>query len=428
MRIRTTLLPVALLLAGLPVHAGTSEATGAVEDEEGNPIIGAVLTFSPDNEMAAEFTGKTNKKGRYYIPGLFNPHPDSDWNVRIEAEGYLPVHMHIESRTVNRVLVGTIETLTLKASTKIPQVRIRELGTIRIDWTMAPAEQVLAADKKPTPAGAPVGEASQGTETAAAPPARDPWDEALNLASSGDLEASLPFFEKAIKREPEELQRVESYAQVLYRLERYDDAGPQAQKAIEMSPDRIDARLLLYSIHVAQDVFDQARTVLEQAREIAPQNVKVLQQLAYVASESGDPEEAIAAYETVVAVDPGDTDAWLSLANLYNSTGQTAKSEQAFQRVSELEPDDAHQIFFNLGALIINNTDRSDADTQKAILAFRRAVELKPDYAAAHKELALALLGIGDRAGARDNLSTYVALVPDAPDAPSMQALINSLE
>ena len=64
----------------------------------------------------------------------------------------------------------------------------------------------------------------------------------------------------------------------------------------------------------------------------------------------------------------------------------------------------------------------------KAIGAFRKAVEIKPDYAVAHKELALALLQIGDRAGAKDNLSTYVELVPNAPDAPSMQALINSLK
>ena len=426
MRIRTTSLMVAvLLLAGLPVLAGTSEATGAVKDQEGNPIVGAVLIFAPGNENAAEFTGKTNKKGRYYIPGLFNPHPDSDWSVKIEAEGFLPVEMRIESRTVNKVIVGAIETVALHAGTKIPEVRIRELGTIKIDWTVAPAEQVLAAEKQAAPVTTPEG---QTTPVSAAAPANDPWDEALGLASAGDLEGSLPFFEKAIKREPEDAQRVESYAQVLYRLERFDEAKPQVQRAIELSPEKIESRMLLYGIHIAEHDLDQAKATLEQAREIEPQNVKVLQQLAYVASESGDIEQAIASYETVVEADPTDADAWLSLADLYNASGQTAKSEQAFQRVSELEPDDAHQIFFNLGALIINKADRSDADTQKAILAFRKAVELKPDYALAHKELALALLGIGDHAGAKDNLSTYVELVPDAPDATRMQALINSIE
>jgi Flp pilus assembly protein TadD len=129
----------------------------------------------------------------------------------------------------------------------------------------------------------------------------------------------------------------------------------------------------------------------------------------------------------VVEVAPDDTEAWMSLGDLYAASGDTAKSEQAYQRVIELEPANAHQIFFNLGALIINNPNRTDADSQKAIAAFRKAVELKPDYAQAHKQLAFALLGVGDRAGAKAALESYVELAPDAPDAAQMRAMINTL-
>ena len=33
----------------------------------------------------------------------------------------------------------------------------------------------------------------------------------------------------------------------------------------------------------------------------------------------------------------------------------------------ELDPSGAHQIFYNLGALIMNRDDRTDADTEKAL-------------------------------------------------------------
>ena len=85
-------------------------------------------------------------------------------------------------------------------------------------------------------------------------------------------------------------------------------------------------------------------------------------------------------------------------------------------------------MFFNLGALLMNKRDRTEEDTTRAIEAFRKAVELKPDYGQARKQLAFALLGTGDRAGAKAELEAYVAAAPDAPDSAQMKALIESLQ
>ena len=41
---------------------------------------------------------------------------------------------------------------------------------------------------------------------------------------------------------------------------------------------------------------------------------------------------------------------------------------------------------------------------------------------------AFALLGTGDRAGAKTELEAYVALAPNAPDSQQMKALIQSLQ
>jgi len=153
-----------------------------------------------------------------------------------------------------------------------------------------------------------------------------------------------------------------------------------------------------------------------------------LQQMAYVADEAGDIDAAIEANEGVVAVDPQNTDAWMALGDLYAGTGQLEKSEQAYERVVELAPDNAHQIFYNLAALLSNKPDRTDAENRKAIDLLNRAMELKPDYAQAHKQLAFLQLGVGDRASARDSLEHYLQLAPDAPDAENMQNLLRTLD
>jgi cytochrome c-type biogenesis protein CcmH/NrfG len=150
--------------------------------------------------------------------------------------------------------------------------------------------------------------------------------------------------------------------------------------------------------------------------------------MAYVANESGDTEGAIAAYEGLVEVDPGNTENWLTLAGLYADMGAMDKSAAAYRKVVELDPDGAPQVFYNLGALLMNKPDRSDDDSRRAIEAFREAVKLDPNYREAHKQLAFALLGTGDRAGAKSELEACVALAPNAADSAQLKGLIQSLQ
>ncbi len=128
-----------------------------------------------------------------------------------------------------------------------------------------------------------------------------------------------------------------------------------------------------------------------------------------------------------MAIEVGKADAWARLGDLYAGIGKSAKSEAAYERVGELDPEGAHRVFFNIGALIMNRTSRTDAETRKAIDAFRKAIQAKADYAEAHKQLAFALLGTGDRSGAKTELLAYVQHAPNAPDAEQMKNLADAL-
>jgi tetratricopeptide (TPR) repeat protein len=415
---------VVVLIASVAQGAPpTCEASGKIVDPEGNPIAGAKIVFSPTSNPETTYDGKTSKKGRYYIPGMFNPSSEGMWNVTIEAEGYLPISMEIETRTVNKVLVDEA-TLKLNPNAAIPEVMIRAMGTARLDFTMTTAEQVSQASQAAATAAA-----ATAAEGGGAPaPRRDPYDSALASVSEGDLAGSIEFFEEAIADKPEAAERQESYAKVLYQLERYDQAEPHAVKALELEPDNVEMYMVLYSVHVGKGELDKAGEVLRQAQEIAPGDPRIMQQLAYVAGESGDTDAAIEAYEGLAEAEPGNADTWLMLADLYADAGAMDKSAAAYEKVVELDPEGAPQVFFNLGALLMNKSDRTDEDSRRAINAFRQALKLDPDYEEAHKQLAFALLGTGDRTGAKTELEAYVALAPNAPDSAQMKALIQSLQ
>jgi len=417
----------ALLLSILAVSAvraqGTSEASGTVVDGAGNPVPDVQVRFVPAGNPTTPYDGTSNKKGRYVVGGMFNPSNDGMWVVEVSAEGYAPVAMEVESRNAQRVLMGEVRKIALSPGAKLPQIMIRPLGSARVDFTMASAAEVAQA----AAAAAADAAAVEGSATTPAAPQHDPWDEALTRVSEGDLTGSIEFFGKAIEDAPDDPQRYESLAKVYYRLKRYDEAEQSALKAVELAPGETGPRMVLYGVYVGRGDLARAESTLVEARAAAPDDPEILRQLAYVATETGNTGAAIEAYESLVRIDPDDAQSWLALADAYAHKGDMAKSEAAYQKVVELSPDEAPQVFFNLGALIMNKDDRGDADTERAIGAFRKAIELKPDYREAHKQLAFALLGTGDKDGAKAELEACLRLAPNAPDASQMKALIDSL-
>jgi len=420
----TVLIAFLLVATMLPVRAtsGSREARGEVLDRDGNPVQGAVITFTPaDAANKQPVTAKTNKKGRFFI-SLFSDKGDN-FDIAVEAEGFLPVAVFIESRTVNRVLLGDPITKELKHGQNLPQIYIRPLGTGEVKITLAPAEDVLAAAQAESAAIVAKENAIKKTVQAQ----KDPWGEALSLAADGDLADAVPFFEKAVEKKPDDPERRETFAKVLYQLERHEDAVEQATKAVELAPQSVGPRMVIYSSHVARGDLDAAKTVLAEARKISPDNLLVLEQMAYIADQQDDPAAAIAAYEQIVEIDAGKAGVWARLGDLYAAIGESARSGAAYERVGELDSEGAHRVFFNIGALIMNRSTRTDEETQKAIEAFRKAIGAKPDYAEAHKQLAFALLGAGDLSGAKIELQAYVQHAPDAPDAAQMKSLAEAM-
>jgi tetratricopeptide (TPR) repeat protein len=411
-------------LATVPAIAqGVSEANGSVVDREGNPIQGAVVTFQAKSNPEVPYAGKTNKKGRYFVSGLFTGKEDDVWIMDCKADGLVPVEVRVESRTVNRVLVGDPMTAKLRPGKKAPEIPIRPLGKATVEWKMAPAEEGEAEVQAAAEAAAAEAAAAAGEEA----PGKDPWVEALTLASAGSLEESVELFQEAVEAEPADAERHETFAKILYRLERYDEAESEANKSVEIEPLRVESHMVLFNVYDARGDLAQAKSVLEAAQQAAPRDTRILLRLGYVANEMGDTDGAIAAYTRVTEVNPEHAEAWLSLANLHADAGHLEESEQAYQKVVEIDPEGAHQTYYNLGATIIKRNSRSEADTHRAIEAFRKALELKPDYARAAQELAFALIGLGDKDGARKVLQSFVDNNPDSPDTPRMKSLLRTL-
>ncbi len=418
---RTISMVSAVALLAIPTFGstGVAEANGTVVDEQGNPLEGVEVKLQSKGNEAGSFSGTTNKKGKYFIGGVYTPLENDRWTATASKDGWVPIEIRVESRTSGRVLTAEPFTKALTPMIAGPEFVIRPLGRAQLDFKMVTA--AAFAERQPAAAAA-------TNDSATKPAAKStPWEEALAKASAGDLEGALPLLSKAVEEAPDDPVRRETQAKVLYQLGHHEEAESVARTAIESTPARLEPRMILYGTQVARKQLQLARQTLEAARKIAPDDPKLLTQLAWVTQELGDRSAATEAYQKLTAVAPRNAEAWMALGDLYAASGDSKRSAEAYENVVEIDPASAFQTYFNIGALVMNRRDRSPGDVEKAIGAFRRAIGIKPDYAQAHQQLGLALIETGDRGAARSALGEYVRLRPNAKDAAEMQELIKAL-
>jgi tetratricopeptide (TPR) repeat protein len=114
--------------------------------------------------------------------------------------------------------------------------------------------------------------------------------------------------------------------------------------------------------------------------------------------EASSPEQARAAYETALELDPGLAGAHVNLGRQLHRAGQPGRAEPHYREAVRLDPDDPTP-HFNLGVLLEELGRR-----EEAILAYRQAILRDPDFSDAHCNLGLLLESLGRRQEAMRHL------------------------
>ena len=120
-------------------------------------------------------------------------------------------------------------------------------------------------------------------------------------------------------------------------------------------------------------------------------------------------EDAVEAYERVLAVDPRYAAAWNNLGLLQHRMGHYDKAGRCYREALDADPT-CVQGAFNLGAL-----QEDLGDLPSAVAWYRRALEMEPDYADAHFNLAGALGRAGRPEAAATHWRRYLELDLGSP-------------
>jgi cytochrome c-type biogenesis protein CcmH/NrfG len=139
------------------------------------------------------------------------------------------------------------------------------------------------------------------------------------------------------------------------------------------------------------------------------------------------PEQAsqILAFESAVAADPQNLQAWTNLGHLYYDTSRFSKAIKAYNKSLELDPNNA-DVWTDLGTMY-----RSNKQPNEAISAFDRAISLVPTHANARFNKGVVLIyDLNDKAGGRKAWEELLAINPaaTAPNGQSVKDVLAAIE
>jgi tetratricopeptide (TPR) repeat protein len=120
-------------------------------------------------------------------------------------------------------------------------------------------------------------------------------------------------------------------------------------------------------------------------------------------------EDAIDAYQRVVAMEPGYAAAWNNLGLLHHRMGQYTEAQEAYEAALRAEPGCA-EAAYNLGSLC-----EDLGELPASIRYYLRALELSPDYPDAHFNLAGVLGKSGRGREAVQHWRRYLELDAESP-------------
>jgi tetratricopeptide (TPR) repeat protein len=153
------------------------------------------------------------------------------------------------------------------------------------------------------------------------------------------------------------------------------------------------------------------REVAERLARLAPADPQALFQQALAHHRSGDLAAAVAAYDRVIAADPGHVAAYGNRGVALRRLGRTGEALASYDAAIALQPDyvDGHG---NRGNLL---QDLGRYDDARASLA--QACALRPDDAKLHSHLGNALVALGRPEEALASYAAAIQLKPDYVDA-----------
>ena len=226
-----------------------------------------------------------------------------------------------------------------------------------------------------------------------------------------DYEKALPYFEKAVEKNPRYADAHFEIGYCSHNLGRYQAAVEAYKQAIRIKPDYAEAHSNLGLAYHNLGRYQEAVEAFKQAIRIKPNLAEAHLNLGVVYTRLGRYEEAVEASKQAIHIRPDYAEAYNNLSAAYINLGRYEEAFQAYKQAIRIQPNYA-EAHFGLG-LAYGNLGRY----QEAVEAYKQAIRIKPALAEAHSNLGKAYVNLGRDQEAVEAYKQAISIQPDYAEA-----------
>lgn len=168
---------------------------------------------------------------------------------------------------------------------------------------------------------------------------------------------------------------------------------------------------------------DEAEAAFEELLELQPGLAEVHGNLGYVYAQKKDWANAEAAYLTALELNPAEPSFSFALTEVYRDSGQDEKAQELLDKMASERPENA-AAQVKRGVFLLNSGKNEEAQA-----AFEAALAADSSAAEAHYHLGTLLVGQGKVPEAIEHLEAYLATGPENAQAvATAQGLLEALK
>ena len=364
-RILTVVLLLALMPASLLLAGAEGRLKGVVQNQDGEPIVGARITLMAQEVSATRQT--TSKKGGKFV--MIVADATRSYMIRIVQDGYQTIQ---------------------------EPVKLNIGGQVEKTWTMHAGESVTGASVVEVHA-----------------PGAKVYNEGANAFNRGEVDLALAKFREAGEANPELAEAFQGQAMIHWSRKETNEALAAAETLVALDPTNVLGQRVRYDAYVELGD-ERADAALEEliTADPSPATARRVFNAGVAAVRANDAERAIARFEKVVELDPTLAKAHQILGQLYNTQGEHDRAIASAETLLAMAPDsaEAHSILYE--------AYRAKGDTEKAAASWAILEQADPeDLARALAEEGRSLFDAGQMAEATAKLEQAVKLDPEHPMA-----------
>ncbi len=162
---------------------------------------------------------------------------------------------------------------------------------------------------------------------------------AEQFARLSELERAEAQLKRVLDKHPDYAAAQLLMGRVLYEAQKTTRARVHLARAIKLRPNDTEAYLVLTQLALDQGKIDEASRVVDELSAALPGEPVGFHRLGLALAERGDSVRAEKLLTRAVERDPGDVEAWVTLARLYEASFRSQKALDAFSKAIERDPD-----------------------------------------------------------------------------------------